>query len=405
MKYTQSEIEQYVVEEDVKFIRLAFVDIFGKQKNISIMPSELRHAFDYGIAIDSSAIPGFEGEIKSDLLLHPDSSTLSILPWRPDRGRVVRMYCTLTHPDGSPFDGDTRRLLCDAVEEARQMGVSFHFGPELEFYLFQRDEHGTPTRFPLDQAGYMDVSPDDKGENIRREVCLTLERMGICPESSHHEEGPGQNEIDFRYSDPLDAADDTITFRFVVNTIAAVNGLYADFSPRPLKDFPGNGMHINVSAQKEGTKDLLPYIISGLLKRIYETSVFFNTTEDSYKRLGRHKAPKYISWSHENRSQLLRIPAATGNLKRVELRSPDPLCNPYLAFAFVIWSTLEALNEGEDLVPPCDLNLSSLDDHNVGLRTLPLDLHEACEAAMKSHFVRSKLPDFLLDHYIKRILD
>lgn len=401
MNYTQSEIEQYVVEEDVKFIRLAFVDVFGKQKNISIMPGELDRAFNYGIAIDASAIVGFGGDVRSDLLLHPDASTLAVLPWRPDRGRVVRMFCAITYPDGSPFECDTRTLLKKAIADSETRGVSFTFGSEMEFYLFQRDEQGNPTKLPHDYAGYMDVSPDDRGENIRREVCLTLERMGIVPETSHHEEGPGQNEIDFRYSDPLTAADAAITFRFVVNTIATMNGLCADFSPKPLAGYPGNGMHINVSAQRSGRTDVLPQVLAGLLEHIYETTLFFNPSEASYKRFGSNKAPRYISWSKENRSHLLRVPAAEGIYRRLELRSPDPTCNPYLGYAIMIWAGLDGIENDIKLTPAVDGNLLTTSDvESLGLKKLPINLREACEAATNSDFLANRLPASLLDSYI-----
>ena len=219
MKYSKEEVLQYVREDDVKFIRLAFCDVFGKQKNISIMPEELPRAFEYGIAFDASAIAGFGDETRCDLLLHPDPETLMLLPWRPEHGKVVRMFTHITYPDGTPFECDTRSLLKKAVEDAKKAGYTFAFGAEQEFYLFNLDETGSSTKIPYDEAGYMDIAPEDRGENIRREICLTLEQMGIRPESSHHEEGPGQNEIDFRYSDPLTAADNTMTFQTVVKTI------------------------------------------------------------------------------------------------------------------------------------------------------------------------------------------
>ena len=244
MKYTKEEVLQYVQEEEVAFIHLAFCDVFGRQKNISIVPSELSRAFEYGIAFDASAIAGFGDEARSDLLLQPDPDTLMLLPWRPEYGQVVRMFCSIHYPDGRPFACDTRALLRDAIAQAEQRGFRFLFGAEQEFYLFQRDENDEPTKIPYDKAGYMDIAPDDKGENIRREICLTLARMGISPECSHHEEGPGQNEIDFKYSDPLTAADNVMTFQAIVKFIAQRNGLYADFSPKPLADAPGNGFHM-----------------------------------------------------------------------------------------------------------------------------------------------------------------
>ena len=287
MKYSREEILQYVAEEDVKFIRLAFCDVRGRQKNISVMPGELERALDGGIAIDASAIAGFGGEVRSDLLLRPDPATLAPLPWRPEHGRVVRLFCTLENPDGSPCKADTRALLAQAVADAQAQGLEFSFGAEMEFYLFRRDEEGKPTGIPFDSAGYMDVAPEDRGENVRREICLTLEQMGIRPESSHHEEGPGQNEIDFRYADPLTAADQAVTFRSVVQTIAARNGLYADFSPKPLPDKPGNGMHINLSAaytllSGRAGEDVLPRLIAGVLYRAAEMTPVLNPSEASY---------------------------------------------------------------------------------------------------------------------------
>ena len=356
MKYSKEEVLQYIEEEDVKFIRLAFCDVFGRQKNISIMPQELPRAFGYGIAIDASAITGFGDETHSDLLLHPDPETLMLLPWRPEHGKVIRMYTSITHPDGRPFECDTRSLLKKAVKSAEMQGYKFYFGSELEFYLFKLDENGNPTKEPYDEAGYMDIAPDDKGENIRREVCLTLEQMGIRPESSHHEEGPGQNEIDFRYSDAIKAADNTMTFQTVVKTVARRNGLFADFSAKPLENKPGNGFHINMSVKSDDKNDIC-YMIAGVLDKADQMTAFLNPSENSYERFGQNKAPKYVSWSSENRSQLVRIPAAIGEYRRAELRSPDPTANPYLAFTLMIYAGLYGINHKLDLPPVADFNL------------------------------------------------
>ena len=228
--YRYDEVMTYCQEEDVKFIRLAFCDLAGNQKNIAIMPTELGRAFEYGISFDASAIQGFGDETKSDLFLFPDPSTLSVLPWRPTQGRVVRMFCEIQNPDGTPFQRDSRFLLKKAIARAKKMDVACYFGAEFEFYLFQTDENGFPTKAPFDHAGYMDIAPEDRGENVRRDICLTLSDMGIRPEGSHHEEGPGQNEIDFRYSDALSAADNAVTFKSVAQNIAMQNGLYACFS-------------------------------------------------------------------------------------------------------------------------------------------------------------------------------
>ena len=401
MSYSPEEVMQYVREEDVKFIRLAFTDIFGKPKNIAIMAEELKRAFAHGIAIDSSAIAGFGGEVRSDLFLHPDPATLAVLPWRPEHGRVVRRLCSIRYPDGRPFESDTRYILMQAIEAAKKKGLSFSFGAEMEFYLMHQDEYGRPTKIPQDQASYMDIAPDDKGENVRREICLTLEQMGIRPESSHHEEGPGQNEIVCRYSEALSAADHASTFRSVVKTIAARNGLYADFSPRPLENAPGSGFHINISAQRNG-KDATNGLIPGILKHIREMTVFLNPTEESYLRLGRDKAPKYVTWSTENRSQLIRIPAAQGEFHRLELRSPDSMTNPYLAFALLIRACLDGLEEKLPLPPAFDKNLYHASAEELSaLETLPESLAEAKKIAAESTFLRSILPSSLIDAYCK----
>ena len=402
MNYTVDEVMQYVAEEDVKFIRLAFCDVYGRQKNLSIMPDELERAFTAGIAIDASAIAGFGGEIWSDLFLRPDPGTLSYLPWRPENGGVVRMYCDIVHPDGRPFAADTRRILKDAVAAGRQGGYTFAFGSELEFYLFQTDERGQSTKTPWDSAGYMDVSPMDRGENIRREICLTLEQMGIYPESSHHEEGPGQNEIDFRYSDPLAAADNAVTFRNVVETIAARNGLWADFTPKPLQDQPGSGFHINLSVSGSRDMDLLPPVIAGVLDHIREMTIFLNPVDNSYDRLGSRKAPGYITWSPENRSQLIRIPAACGPYRRAELRSADPAANPYIAFALLIYAGLDGLKRELYLPTPANLNLYHAPAETLKqYGRLPLTREEAMAVAASSDFIKTHLPAPVLSAYCR----
>ena len=397
MQYTPEEIRQYAAEEDVKFIRMAFCDVEGRQKNIAIMPGELDWAFRYGIAIDGSAIPGFGGEVHSDLLLYPDPSTLCVLPWRPEHGRVVRMFCAVTRPDGTEIEADARSLLKRAVADAEAAGLTFTFGTEMEFYLFCRDENGEPTKIPYDEAGYMDIAPADKGENIRREVCLTLEQMGIRPESSHHEEGPGQNEIDFRYSDPVTAADNAVTFRTVVDTAAARNGLWADFGPKPLADRPGNGLHINFSVTAADGRDVLPAAIAGIL----DMTLFLNPKEESYRRFGSCKAPRYISWSAENRSQLIRVPAAEGEYRRAELRSPDALCNPYLAFALLIRAGMEGIAREAQLPPAADLNLFTVPEEvRRRYALLPETLAAAKAAAAGSDFIKGNLPESVFKYYV-----
>lgn len=385
--YTESEVLEFVKEEDVKFVRLAFFDVKGKQKNISIMADQLHRAFELGISFDASAIDGFESPDKSDLFLHPDPTTLSVLPWRPNTGKVCRMFCNIKYPDGTPYEKDCRTLLKNAIKYAKEKyNLSLSFGPEVEFYLFKLNEAGESTKIPFDNAGYMDIAPEDKGENIRRDICFTLESMGIIPEASHHEEGPGQNEIDFKYSDALTAADNTATFKWIVRTRAASNGLYADFSPKPLEGQAGSGFHINVSLSDESK---MPNAIAGILKHAEELTYFLNTTEESYNRLGECKAPKYICWGNQNRSTMIRVPA-TKKIKRLEIRSADPECNPYIAFALIIYAALDGIEN--NLVPPepVEENLFANTSKN-DIKVLPDTLDLAKKIADESEFVKKVL--------------
>ena len=403
MKYSVDEVMQYVQEEDVKFIRLGFCDVFGKQKNISIMPDELQRAFTDGIAFDASAISGFGDEVHSDLLLHPEPDTLKPLPWRPENGRVVQMFANITRPDGTPFECDTRNLTKIAMADAKKAGFEFSFGAEQEFYLFQLDDRGMATKLPYDTAGYMDIAPDDRGENIRREICLTLEQMGIHPESSHHEEGPGQNEIDFRYSDALSAADNTMIFQRVARTVANLNGLTADFSAKPLEGMSGNGFHINMSILPNDNETLFRHMIAGILANVHPMTAFLNPTENSYSRLGQRKAPAYISWSPENRSQLVRIPAAVGEYRRAELRSPDPTANPYIAFALMIYAGLDGIQKKLELSEPANINLFRADAQTLsGFKKLPNNFDEAQRIARDSEFIRAYIPEKILNIYCAR---
>lgn len=402
MKYSTQEVMQFVQEEDVKFLRLAFCDVTGKPKNVFIMPTELERAFEHGIAIDASAIEGFGDETHSDLFLHPDPDTITVLPWRPEHGKVARMFCSISYPDGTPFENDVRTLLKQAIRHAREAGYTFSFGPEMEFYLFKLDENGNPTSQPYDQAGYMDSAPEDKCENVRREICLILERMGIRPESSHHEEGPGQNEIDFRYSDALTAADNAITFSTIVKTVADWNGLYADFNPKPLADKPGNGLHINMSV-KGGSDADMQHMIAGILRKIVDMTVFLNPVEQSYLRFGHNKAPKYISWYSENRSQLIRVPAASGEYRRAELRSPDPMANPYIAYTLLIYAGLYGIQNKLELSEASNVNLFTADPQTLsGYEMLPQTLEAAKKCASASDFITQVLPESLIHYFCKR---
>ena len=389
--YTKNEVLDFIQEEDVKFIRLAFFDLKGKQKNISIMPSELERAFEEGIPFDASAVEGFEGPQKSELYLLPDPSTLAIIPWRPATGKVVRMFCNILNPDGTPYLKDSRTILQNACRKLKdECGIEMMVGTEVEFYLFKLDEKGEPTSETFDKAGYMDIAPEDHGENIRREICFTLEQMGISPEASHHEEGPGQNEIDFHYSDALTAADNVATFKWIVNTKAASNGLYADFSPKPLSSQAGNGMHINIS-YRGGEANLLQYILGGILKHIEEITYFLNPADNSYNRLGSSKAPEYISWGKENRSTLIRVPSSK-NTQRLELRSPDPLCNPYIVLTLLIEAAIEGIKY--KIESPTAIEENLFDEEvakKTALKALPKSLIEAKRLAENSTFVKSVL--------------
>lgn len=383
--YTEQDVLEFVQEEDVKFIRLAFFDLAGKQKNISIMASELQRAFKYGVNFDASAIQGFESPDRSELFLHPDPQTIAVLPWRPSNGKVVRMFCDIRYSDGTPYEKDCRNLLKKAVDYAASKGVKFMFGTELEFYLFKLNADGNPTTNPFDTAGYMDIAPEDKGENIRREICFTLEQMGIKPEASHHEEGPGQNEIDFHYATPILAADNTATFKWIVRTKATANGLYADFSPKPLANQPGTGMHINMSCNKlgelEASSELMPHALAGVLKHIAEMTYYLNPEEESYNRLGGCKAPKYISWARGNRSQLIRIPD-TKEIARFEVRSPDAMCNPFLAFTLLIYAAMDGIENNLPLPEAVEENLQNADESiTKNLEKLPDTIEAAREAA------------------------
>ncbi len=397
--YNDSEILSFCEENDVKFIKLALCDVFGRQKNVSIMASELPRALAGEISFDASAVAGFGDVARSDLFLAPDKSSLALLPWRPSHGRVARFYCDVVTADGAPHPSDCRALLRDAAARAESEGLSFEFGAESEFYLFLTDESGAPTLTPVDRAGYIDAAPDDRCENVRREICLTLDEMGISVERSHHEEGPGQNEIDFRYSDALTCADNTVTFRAAVSAVAARNGLHASFDPKPMPHESGSGFHINLSLARDHDGERLQSVLAGILRRARETAVFFNPSRRSYERLGSDKAPCSVSWSHENRSALVRIPASRGSSSRVELRSPDGLCNPYLAFALLIEAGLEGARDG--LTPPPESS-GDLFARSGAAELLPADLTEALALARSSEFLQSALPQGIFAAYLAR---
>lgn len=397
---TYEEVMEYITEENVQFIRLAFFDVFGRQKNIAIMPGELKKAFTRGVTFDAAEIAGFGGEVRSDLFLRPDPTTFTIVPWRPLDAGVCMMFCDIYYPDGRLYERDTRYILKQAVSEARKRGISVDFGPEMEFYVFRLDENGERTDRPVDNAGYMDVGPEDGGENLRRDICFTLQDMGITPEASHHEAGPGQNEVDFRYSDPVSSADHITIFKWAVKNLAVSDGYAADFSPKPISGKPGNGMHFNISVDSDDGSDLTPAFMAGVLDHIKEITLFLNPVEQSYERLGQMEAPYYVSWSEQNRSQLIRIPAMAKGGKRFELRSPDPQANPYLSYAMVIYAGLDGIDRNLKLPAPLDVNLYVADSTiTEGLEKLPLHRSEAVRDAGKSDFVKRILPETVLKEY------
>ena len=413
MTNTAKDVLEFVKENDVKFIRLAFCDLFGMQKNIAIMAEELESAFEAGVSFDAHVIKGFKDITDSDLLLFPDPVTLNILPWRPGPGRVARFYCDIKNPNGTVFSNDGRTILKNVESRADKMGYTCKVGAECEFYLFKTDEKGEPTMIPFDKGGYLDLLPLDKCENIRREICLTLAEMRIQPEASHHEQGPGQNEVDFKFSNALEAADNLQTFKTVVKTVAERNGLFASFMPKPLLDAPGNGLHVNLSLNQKGrnifiSKDSEEHLavsesfIAGILSRVREITLFLNPIANSYERFGKFDAPGFISWSPHNRSQLVRIPAASGERVRMELRSPDPAVNPYLAFALIISAGLDGVENKMELPPSVNIDLFTADDSvTKKLLKLPVSLKEAIDAAGKSEFVKSIIGEDML----KRFLD
>lgn len=390
---TYEDIMAFVEQEDVKFIRLAFCDQYGRQKNISVMPAQLKQAFATGLSFDASAIDGFESP-ENDLYLHPDPSTLKILPWRPNHGRVVRVFCSICYPDGSRFERDGRYILQQAIAAAKKQGITCDFGAEFEFYLFKTDEEGNPTNVPFDRAGYMDIAPRDRGENVRREICFTLVDMGIQPERSHHEAGPGQQEIDFQYSDALTAADNAVTFKSVVETIAMRNGLAADFSPKPLAGECGSGLHIPVFIQSEDGTDYSMQFMAGILEHIGEMTWFLNPGSKAYQRLGERNAPKYISWSTKNHAQLIRLSYGKNGRRCIELRSPDPMTNPYLAYALIIHAGLDGIRRKLDPPAPINVNLTYVKDAETlsHLQTLPLTVEEAAKLAADSEFIFNIIP-------------
>ena len=389
MQYTKSEVLDFIEENDVKFIKLAFCDIFGCQKVIAIQPALVLEALETGIPIDASRITGFEREHDSELFLVPDTSTMSLLPWRPVHGRVVRFYCDIRRADGSGFDIDCRGILKKAVDIAKLHGIIFNFGASSEFYLFKNDGEGNPTDVPFDNAGFMDAAPEDKGEDVRREICLTLEDMGVTPQSSHHSGGPGQNIIEFCHSSAVHAADDAITYKSVVKTMAAHNGLTASFDPIPIPGKDGNGFHITLTPMLR-EKDCSENFLAGILAHAAEITAILNPTADSYRRLGVFGAPEFVSWSEKSRRCFAYKKAGQ---PAIEVRSPDSTTNPYLAYAALIYAGLDGYLKRTKLPKPDAARETS--------EKLPKSAEEALQVFEKSSFIRNVFPEYFVRTFIQ----
>ncbi len=390
MSYAKEDVFRMVREEDVQFIRMQFTDIFGQLKNVAVTASQIERAVNNEIMLDGSSIEGYVRIQESDQYLWPDLDTFAVLPWRPQYGKVARLICDVHNPDGASFMGDPRNVLKRTLLRAERLGYTFNIGPELEFFLFQTDERGRPTTETSDEAGYFDLGPLDHGESTRREVCLSLEEMGMQIEASHHELAPGQHEIDLKYVDALQAADNIMTFKLAVKTLAQKNGLHATFMPKPVSGTAGSGMHVNMSLFRNGRNvffdenapgqlsELARQFMAGLLAHARGFCALTNPLVNSYKRLlTGYEAPCYLAWSSSNRSSLIRIPAPRGQGTRVELRNPDPACNPYLVFAACLAAGLDGVEHG--LTPPPEVteNIYAMSDADRAARNitnLPVNL-------------------------------
>ncbi len=414
---TNDEVLKEAHERGVKFIRLQFTDIFGVLKNVAITVEQLEKALEGELMFDGSSIEGFVRIEESDMYLRPDPNTFVIFPWRPKEGAVARLICDVYNPDGTPFAGDPRYALKLVLKEAAEMGYALNVGPELEFFLFHTDGEGRPTTITHDRASYFDLTPVDLGENARRDMVLTLEQLGFEIEASHHEVAPGQHEIDFKYSDALDIADKIATFRFVVRTVAQQHSLYATFMPKPLLGINGSGMHSNQSLFKNGKNaffdpkgslelsDVAYHYIAGLLKHARSFTAITNPLINSYKRLvPGYEAPCYIAWSGRNRSPLIRIPAKRGSSTRIELRSPDPSVNPYLALAVQLKAGLDGIRS--KLIPPAavDLNIYALTAEErkaQGIDSLPGSLEEALQELSQDRVIQEALGEHIYHRFVE----
>lgn len=415
--YTKQDIMRRIEEEDIEFIRLQFTDMFGSLKNVAITSSQLGKALDNKCMFDGSSIEGFVRIEESDMYLYPDLDTFEIFPWRPQQGKVARLICDVYKADGTPFEGDPRYVLRRVLQEAADMGYSFDVGPECEFFLFHTDDNGMPTTNFHEKASYFDISPLDLGEDARRDMVLTLEDMGFEIEASHHEVAPAQHEIDFKYGPALATADNIMTFKLAVKTMAKRHGLFASFMPKPIYGINGSGMHTNMSLTKDGKnifndpegEDGLSkeayYFIAGIMKHVKGMTAIANPLVNSYKRLvPGHEAPVYIAWSATNRSPLIRIPASRGAGTRVELRSPDPAANPYLLLALCLAAGLDGIKN--KMEPPKAVNgnifeLTEEEMQEAKIESIPANLHQAIKAMEADPFIKEVLGDHVYSKYVE----
>jgi glutamine synthetase len=412
----KKDVLEIIEKNNVKFIRLWFTDILGQLKSFAITSEELEGAFEEGMGFDGSSIKGFARIDESDMIAKPEASTFQIVPWRPREKSVARMYCDILNPDGTPYEGDPRYALKRNLQRLKEKGYTLYLGPELEFFYFKNDK-GTEV---LDEGGYFDLTTLDAASDLRRETVLTLEEMGIKVEYSHHEVAPSQHEIDLRYADALTMADNVMTYRVVVKEVASKYGYYATFMPKPIFGQNGSGMHTHQSLF-EGSRnaffdakdkfylsDVAKKYIAGLLKHAPEITAVCNQWVNSYKRLvPGYEAPVYIAWARRNRSALVRVPLyKPGKEKatRIELRSPDPACNPYLAFSVMLAAGLEGIEKNYDLPDPVEkdiYHLSEEEKQELGIHALPGSLIEAIEIAEKSEVVRKALGHHIYSNFME----
>ena len=418
MHYTKQDIIHFVEEEDVEFIRLQFTDMFGNFKNMAVTTSQLEKVLGNECVFNGSAIEGFMSMQEPDIYLYPDLDTFEIFPWRPQQGKVARFICDLYRADGTPFWGDSRHILRKVLQQAGELGYRIKAGPECEFFLFDLSQDGSATTQTKEKGGFFDIGPVDSGENARREMVMTLEEMGFEIEASYHANAPAQHEIDFRHAGALATADNLMTFRMVVRTIARRHGLHATFMPKPKSGVEGSGMHLNFSLhdtgginllsdpkEEDGISEVGKYFVAGILEHIGAITAITNPLVNSYKRLvPGYGAPVYIAWSAAaNRTALVRTGLKNGRVNRIELRCPDPCANPYLALAVCIAAGMDGIIS--KLQPPKSVDgnifeMAQSERDGLGIKNLTKDLFSALEALEQDGLLREVLGEELMGNYL-----